>query len=185
VIRLSKAFHIVPLVCSSFGCGTASDDVRLGTSTPTTNAPTATTTNTTPTTSKATTAPEETSESTPTPIPAPHASSALYIYGYSMAASSYIIYLGCATCSESLAESVFNPTGIYGTKLSTTSINNQSSSWGSPASEVSACNTAAVNPPVIVDADANALGYWTQNTTKTGRFTDSDWVSTLSALCEP
>ena len=60
-------------------------------------------------------------------------------------------YLGCITCPDTEDESVHNPNGNYGSRLSPTSILNTFSDWGSRTSNYSVCNPLATDPPIVVD----------------------------------
>jgi len=73
------------------------------------------------------------------------------------------VYLGCLSCSEVEADSVFNPIGAHGSKVSSESIWNVVGQYGSQVSPYSACNALASDPPVIVDQDGNAYGRLTMN----------------------
>jgi hypothetical protein len=66
-------------------------------------------------------------------------------------------YLGCWTCSEFHGESVHNNLGNYGSNLSSTSIRNLSSQFGSNAGQHSACNPYANNPPQLWNATRTAF----------------------------
>jgi hypothetical protein len=72
-------------------------------------------------------------------------------------------YLGCLSCSQYDAESVFNSYGTHGSKYSTESILNAYSEFGSKYSTESACNPYATDPPVIVDSAGQYYGRLTLN----------------------
>lgn len=90
------------------------------------------------------------------------------LYGYEN--GSYKVFLGTfQIIGNSIYEdkyssnSIFNEYGTYGSEYSSTSIWNKYSTWGSEYSSTSATNSYCQNPPAIVDANGNIVGYLTAN----------------------
>ena len=75
------------------------------------------------------------------------------------------VYLGKLVTNQYDSESVWNEYGTYGSKYSQYSIWNEYGTYGSSYSNESAFNNYALNPPIIVDARGNIMGYLTTNTT--------------------
>lgn len=59
------------------------------------------------------------------------------------------VYLGCISCGENDAESIWNPTGIYGLISGATSIWNEHGIYGDETSIYSPFNSAALYPPAV------------------------------------
>jgi hypothetical protein len=74
-------------------------------------------------------------------------------------------YLGCLSCDEFASDSVFNESGVHGSRYNADSIWNPYGQFGSAYSAFSACNPYASDPPVIVDESATAYGRLTVNQT--------------------
>lgn len=72
-------------------------------------------------------------------------------------------YLGKLTSDIYDSDSVFNTYGTYGSEYSTDSIWNEYGTYGSMYSSKSAFNDYASEPPLILDADGNIVGYLTTN----------------------
>lgn len=70
------------------------------------------------------------------------------------------VYLGCLTCSEFEADSVFNFHGKHGTGA-VRSVLNEAGPYGSKSSTFSACNPRATEPPVIRDQRGKYYGQLT------------------------
>lgn len=71
-------------------------------------------------------------------------------------------FLGCLNCPPGAEDSVYTPGGTHGSRGASESIWNKAT-FGSPASEYSACSPYASDPPVIVEADGTYLGRLTLN----------------------
>ena len=78
--------------------------------------------------------------------------------------SDHKTYLGCLTCSEYDADSVYNEYGTHGSAYSNESIWNQYGDYGSKYSSEGACNPYADDPPVIVDQNGKYYGRLSLNT---------------------
>ena len=92
-------------------------------------------------------------------------------------------YLGCLSCSEYAADSVFNEYGPSGSRYSQTSILNPYSPYGSPYSQHSACNPHASDPPVIVDQDGKFFGRLTVNAYHPQATSMSNMKDWLAGVC--
>ncbi len=91
------------------------------------------------------------------------------------------VYLGCLTCDETDPESVHNPTGNYGSRLSMTSILNSFSDYGSRVSNYSVCNPLATDPPLVIDQARSAHGRLTVNKYSSLAYQNDDifrWLET-------
>jgi hypothetical protein len=75
-------------------------------------------------------------------------------------------YLGCLTCNQYEASSVWNAYGTYGFKYNAKSIWNKYGIYGSAHSNTSPFNTFATEPPAIMDKDGEFYGYFTINVSK-------------------
>lgn len=73
------------------------------------------------------------------------------------------IYLGCITCSQFHDESIWNKSGMFGTKNNNISIWSEFSDYGNEYSNYSPWNEFASRPPVLYDDDGNFYGYFTRN----------------------
>jgi hypothetical protein len=93
-------------------------------------------------------------------------------------------FLGCL-CSEYDTDSVFNKYGTYGNQYSSESIWNKYSDYGSRYSDMSVCNKYATNPPIVVTADGQFVGYLTLDRYKAGALTDQAVMMWLEKMvCE-
>ncbi len=90
-------------------------------------------------------------------------------------------FLGCFNCPSDDPQSVRNPSGLYGSKDSSTSIWNPNSVYGSPNSIYSVCDASATIPPVLKGREpfqsvsfpeslVRELGWLTLNQTRSGAF---------------
>jgi hypothetical protein len=82
----------------------------------------------------------------------------LHIYG----GRNHKVYLGCLTCGEHDASSIWN-SRTYGNKSNANSIWNEHGSYGSDQSNLSPWSVNASHPPVIVDKSGKFYGYLTLN----------------------
>jgi hypothetical protein len=82
-------------------------------------------------------------------------------------------FLGCVTCFNSAAFSVWNPNSDYGSTTHENSIWNKNGKYGSRASLLSPWNPRAPNPPVVVDRAGNLYGYFTRNPNHPQRITQA------------
>ena len=73
------------------------------------------------------------------------------------------VYLGCLTCTQYHSESVWNESGIYGTKLNNLSIWSEFSDFGNEFSNLSPWNEYGTAPPKIIDENGGFYGYFTRN----------------------
>jgi len=90
-------------------------------------------------------------------------------------------YLGCLTCLDTDPESVHNPNGSFGSRLSPTSILNSFSDWGSRLSNYSVCNPLATDPPLVMDEARGSHGRLTVNRYNPQAFRNDDiqrWLET-------
>jgi hypothetical protein len=71
---------------------------------------------------------------------------------------SHQVYLGCVNCPQDASDSIFNQDGSNGSEFAEGSIRNPGSQYGSGFSMYSACNPAAADPPVIVNAQGVFFG---------------------------
>lgn len=110
---------------------------------------------------------------------APNSSTRLLLFG----GPGHKTYLGCLSCSEFDAESVFNSFGSYGSKFSSSSIFNRFSDFGSKFSSYSACNQFASDPPVIVDPAGNFYGRLTISATNPERTRSTRWQGWIAGVC--
>ena len=106
-------------------------------------------------------------------------SSDLLIFG----GRNHDVFLGCLTCSEFAASSVFNDFGQHGSPYGASSIRNEFSQYGSPYSHLSACNPYASNPPVIVDRNGRYYGELTMNQYSATRTRLTAALQWLAAVC--
>lgn len=95
------------------------------------------------------------------------------------------VYLGCFSCNEREAESVFNQSGKFGSNISPTSVANRISQFGDRKSPYSACNGDASRPPILVDEDGTYYGELTVNVSRPARVTAPAVVAWLTAFCGP
>ncbi len=77
--------------------------------------------------------------------------------------ANHATYLGCLSCSQYDAESVYNRYGAHGSNYAAESIFNAYGEFGSKYSNTSACNVYAGDPPVIVDGSGRYYGRLTVN----------------------
>ncbi len=90
-------------------------------------------------------------------------------------------YLGCLTCMDTDPESVHNPNGSFGSRLSPTSILNSFSEWGSRLSNLSVCNPLATDPPLVMDEARASHGRLTVNRYNPQAYRNDDiqrWLET-------
>ena len=73
------------------------------------------------------------------------------------------VYLGCLTCTQYHSESVWNESGINGTKLNNLSIWSEFSDFGNEFSNLSPWNEYGTAPPKIIDENGGFYGYFTRN----------------------
>ena len=73
------------------------------------------------------------------------------------------VYLGCLSCSEYAADSVFNQFGTHGNEYAADSVLNAYGKFGSKYSMYSACDEYASDPPVVVDGAGAYYGRLTVN----------------------
>jgi len=81
-------------------------------------------------------------------------------------ASGNAIILGELSPDESSRISILNPSGAYGSSLSSTSLFNSSGIWGSASSPLGVCNSSAISVPEIywyVDGNLEFVDYLTTN----------------------
>jgi hypothetical protein len=90
-------------------------------------------------------------------------------------------FLGCF-CNKALLDSVYNRVG-YGSPVSSDSISNKVSQFGSRFSNYSACNRSASDPPVIVDGNGVFHGRLTIDTSKADRVRDPAIRAWLASVC--
>jgi hypothetical protein len=91
-------------------------------------------------------------------------------------------YLGCLSCSQYEADSLFNQYGSYGSAYGATSIMNHYTEYGSSFSIYSACNPLATDPPVMVDGNGKYYGRLTVGNRRDG---PSPEIKTwLAKVCE-
>ena len=83
----------------------------------------------------------------------------LHLYG----GKNHDVYLGCLTCSNYDASSIWNSYGTYGSKYNSDSIWNNYGTYGNKYNSECPWNTYATNPPVVVDKEGNFYGYFTLN----------------------
>jgi hypothetical protein len=95
----------------------------------------------------------------PSPTPPLPGSTRLELWG----GGNYLVYLGCFSCNEFVTDSVFNLSGLYGSRFSPTSVANHLSQYGSRFSPDSACNEVASNPPIILDTSTRSYSELTVN----------------------
>jgi hypothetical protein len=93
------------------------------------------------------------------------------------------IYLGCLSCPQWEADSVYNAVGKYGSEISPTSIRNHISLYGSAVATTSACNEIASEPPVLVDKTGKYYGELTQNPVRAKRTTIKAALAWLKLAC--
>lgn len=92
-------------------------------------------------------------------------------------------FLGCLSCSEYDATSVFNAYGAYGSKYAANGLLNPYSAFGSKYSVESACNPYATDPPIVVTEGGQALGRLTVNTYNIHRLKAPAILQWLAAVC--
>jgi hypothetical protein len=95
------------------------------------------------------------------------------------------IFLGCVSCPQTDPESVFNPTGSFGSPVSSSSVFNPVGPYGSAVSQYSICNPAAASPPVLIDSARRIRGVLTLNAAVPGAVTDERVLAWLRELCSP
>lgn len=93
-------------------------------------------------------------------------------------------YLGCLSCNEYSAESVFNEFGTHGSQYSSASIFNSFGPFGSKYSATSACNPYASDPPVIVDSTGKYYGRLTVNRARSDGPPSGELKAWLAAVCK-
>jgi len=98
--------------------------------------------------------------------------------------SGHQTYLGCLSCSQFDAESVFNEYGHYGSVYSAQAIMNPYSQFGSLYSATSACNPYASDPPVIVDEQGTYYGRLTVNHYRRDGPPTAELKDWLAGVCE-
>ena len=91
-------------------------------------------------------------------------------------------YLGCLSCNQYEADSLFNQYGSYGSAYSATSIMNHYSEYGSRFSTYSACNPLATDPPVMVDGNGKYYGRLTVGNRRDGP--SAEIKTWLTKVCE-
>jgi hypothetical protein len=100
-------------------------------------------------------------------LPAPQCGGNLLLF----ADDGTLTYLGCVTCSQFSADSIFNQFGTY----------------GNPFGAYSACNQFSQHPPVIVDEGACIVGRFSVNPYVSGSVCgilgSSDLCDAVTALC--
>jgi hypothetical protein len=95
------------------------------------------------------------------------------------------LFLGCWSCNEFAAESVFNQFGRYGSRFSQTSLWNHFSQYGSEFNTNSACNQFATNPPILLNTSTNRYTELTLNQFRPFAERDPAVVGFLRAtICE-
>jgi len=92
-------------------------------------------------------------------------------------------YLGCLSCSQYVADSVFNTYGSHGSQYQAASIFNAYGSFGSKYSTHSACNPYATDPPVIVDGNGNFYGRLTVNAYHPQVTSNAQWRAWIAGVC--
>lgn len=92
-------------------------------------------------------------------------------------------YLGCLSCPEHAADSIFNEYGTFGSSYSADSVLNPYGHYGSAYSSYSACNAYASDPPVIVDEKGGFHGRLTLNRYHPQANTDPRVIAWLKSVC--
>ncbi|MFA7359441.1 MAG: hypothetical protein WC139_00245 [Candidatus Kapaibacterium sp.] len=90
------------------------------------------------------------------------------------------VYLGCLTCTQYHSESVWNESGIYGTKFNNLSIWSEFSDFGNEFSHLSPWNEYATAPPKIIDENGVFIGYFTRNPYYKQRTEDEFFIYVLN-----
>lgn len=94
------------------------------------------------------------------------------------------VFLGCMSCSQYDAESIFNQYGSHGSRYSAQSVLNPYSEFGSLYSATSACNPYASDPPVIVDGNGTYYGRLTVNPYRSDGPPTQQLRAWLAAVCK-
>lgn len=95
------------------------------------------------------------------------------------------VYLGTIDPPKTASDSVWNPSGKYGSNSSEFSIRNKSGKYGSALSPLSACNANATNPPILKDKNYNNyMGQLTLNLNVDGYVVGSAFIRILEELCK-
>ena len=81
-------------------------------------------------------------------------------------------YLGCLTCPEHEADSIWNRYGTFGAPQGIDSIWNRRGQFGSPYSPYSPWNRQAADPPVVLDLTGASRGRFTVARTHPHRTAD-------------
>ena len=92
------------------------------------------------------------------------------------------VFLGCL-CEGSRPHSIFNRIGEHGSDLSTISLRNKFSPYGSNHDDTSACNAAATHPPRVVTSDGKSLGLLTLNPSLKRRIEAPSVADWLRRMC--
>lgn len=92
------------------------------------------------------------------------------------------IYLGNISSNQADADSIYNRQGKYGDPKSLLSISNKKNAYGGVASELSACDPHAINPPILVDKYNMVLGDFTLNPERNSALTP-EISNALRKLC--
>lgn len=93
-------------------------------------------------------------------------------------------FLGCLSCDPYEASSIFNAEGDHGHRRSRVSVRNRYSRFGSPFSDLSACNPHASRPPLIVDTEGNVHGRFTVNAAAPEATVDGVTLRLAHMLCK-
>lgn len=97
-----------------------------------------------------------------------HGASMLLLYG----GPAHDVFLGCYTCERTDQNSVFNPDGPYGSTHNERSIWNRQGPYGGRTSDFSPWNPHAVHPPLILDENDRAHGFFSANSAIADRTRD-------------
>ena len=98
--------------------------------------------------------------------------------------SNHDVYLGCLSCADLDAESIFNKFGKYGNSFSSTSVYNTYSLYANPYADTSLCNPYAQHPPVVVDEKGGFYGSISKNPYAKGAITLSSVQQWLAVVCK-
>ena len=99
--------------------------------------------------------------------------------------ASYGTFLGCWSCNQFAADSVFNEFGRHGSRFSSTSIWNHFSQYGSQFATYSACNEFTSTPPRLLNTASNTYQELTLNQFRPFAIRDTAVVAYLRAvICE-
>jgi hypothetical protein len=94
------------------------------------------------------------------------------------------VYLGCLSCTQYDAESVFNSYGKHGSQYATASVLNPYGQYGSKYSRTGACNPYASDPPVIVDERGTYYGRLTVNPYRRDGTPTAELRAWLAGVCQ-